>query len=170
MSPKKILVVFGVSGSQGGFVIKTILEDRTLSSQFEIWGIARDPSKPSAAALAQKAVTLVKVTLLPLELIVNNSSHWFHTIRQTLMTSLHWLTPWKMLCCLRRGKLARSHERRARDPARRECRRCRKGKASVVLSRTHHLISTWAKRPAPSLEQSPSRVKEYEPSSPPKYL
>jgi uncharacterized protein YbjT (DUF2867 family) len=75
MSPKKTLVVFGATGSQGGSVIKTILEDRTLSSQLEIRGIARDPSKPSAAALAQKAVTLVKVTLLPLELIVNNSSH-----------------------------------------------------------------------------------------------
>ncbi|PMD52673.1 NAD(P)-binding protein [Hyaloscypha bicolor E] len=63
MSPKKTLVVFGATGSQGGSVIKTILEDRTLSSQFEIRGIARDPSKPSAAALAQKAVTLVKPDL-----------------------------------------------------------------------------------------------------------
>jgi uncharacterized protein YbjT (DUF2867 family) len=64
MSSKKILVVFGATGNQGGSVIKTILEDPSLSSQFEIRGITRDPSKPSATSLAEKGVILVKVNLL----------------------------------------------------------------------------------------------------------
>jgi uncharacterized protein YbjT (DUF2867 family) len=63
MSSKKILVVFGATGNQGGSVIKTILDDPAMSSQFEIRGITRDPSKPAATALAEKGVTLVKVSL-----------------------------------------------------------------------------------------------------------
>lgn len=61
MTSKKILVVFGVTGNQGGSVVKTILGDPFISSEFEIRGITRDPSKPSATALAAKGVSLVKV-------------------------------------------------------------------------------------------------------------
>jgi hypothetical protein len=64
MTSKKILVVFGATGNQGGSVIKSILEDPSTSSQFEIRGITRDTSKPSAAALAEKGVSLAKVTSL----------------------------------------------------------------------------------------------------------
>jgi uncharacterized protein YbjT (DUF2867 family) len=61
MVSKKVLVVFGVTGNQGGSVVKNILGDPSISSQFEIRGITRDPSKPVAAALAAKGISLVKV-------------------------------------------------------------------------------------------------------------
>jgi uncharacterized protein YbjT (DUF2867 family) len=54
-------VVFGATGNQGGSVIKTILQDASISSEFEIRAITRDPSKPTAAALAEKGVSLAKV-------------------------------------------------------------------------------------------------------------
>ncbi|KAE9364578.1 NAD(P)-binding protein [Stipitochalara longipes BDJ] len=63
MSSKKVLVVFGATGNQGGSVVKAILNDPSLSSKFEIRGISRDPSKPAAAVLAEKGVTLVKADL-----------------------------------------------------------------------------------------------------------
>jgi uncharacterized protein YbjT (DUF2867 family) len=65
MASKKILVVFGATGNQGGSVIKTILEDPSISSQFHIRGITRDISKPASVALAEKGVSLVKVTPIP---------------------------------------------------------------------------------------------------------
>jgi uncharacterized protein YbjT (DUF2867 family) len=62
MTSKKVLVVFGATGNQGGSVVKTILEDSSMNSQFEIRAITRDPSKPAAVALAKKGVSLVKVS------------------------------------------------------------------------------------------------------------
>ena len=62
MSVKKILVVFGITGNQGGSVVDTILKDPGLSEQFEVRGITRDPTKPSAIALAERGVTLIKVS------------------------------------------------------------------------------------------------------------
>jgi uncharacterized protein YbjT (DUF2867 family) len=64
MSSKKILVVFGATGNQGGSVINSILSDPITAEQFQITGITRDPSKPSALALAEKGVKLVKVSWL----------------------------------------------------------------------------------------------------------
>jgi uncharacterized protein YbjT (DUF2867 family) len=61
MSFKKIVVVFGATGNQGGSVIKTLLEDPSINSQFEIRGVTRDASKPAAVALAEKGVSFVKV-------------------------------------------------------------------------------------------------------------
>ncbi|TVY90485.1 NmrA-like family domain-containing protein [Lachnellula willkommii] len=54
MSDKKILVVFGATGNQGGSVIDSILNDSTTAAQFEIVGVTRDPSKPAAVALAAR--------------------------------------------------------------------------------------------------------------------
>jgi hypothetical protein len=62
MSSKKILVVFGATGNQGGSVINSVLSDPISVEQFQIIGITRDPSKPSAVALAEKGVKLVKVS------------------------------------------------------------------------------------------------------------
>ncbi|KAL2062732.1 hypothetical protein VTL71DRAFT_5804 [Oculimacula yallundae] len=63
MSPKKVLAVFGVTGNQGGSVVDSILKDASVSEQFEIRGITRDPTKPSAIALAERGITLVKADL-----------------------------------------------------------------------------------------------------------
>lgn len=61
MADKKLLVVFGATGKQGGSVINSVLGDEKAASQFSIRGITRDPSKPSAQALAKKGVECVKV-------------------------------------------------------------------------------------------------------------
>jgi uncharacterized protein YbjT (DUF2867 family) len=61
MPNKKILVVFGATGNQGGSVIKAILNDPVTAEQFNIRAITRDPSKAAATALAEKGVTVVKV-------------------------------------------------------------------------------------------------------------
>jgi len=61
MSSKKILVVFGATGKQGGSVIQSILGDPATASQFEIHAVTRDASKPAAKVLADKGVILVKV-------------------------------------------------------------------------------------------------------------
>lgn len=59
MAEKKILVVFGATGNQGGSVIKSVLSDPKTSSEFKIRGITRDPSKPNAQALTAKGVECV---------------------------------------------------------------------------------------------------------------
>jgi uncharacterized protein YbjT (DUF2867 family) len=61
MSSKKIVVVFGATGNQGGSVVKMLLEDPSINSQFEVRGVTRDASKPVAVALAEKGVSFVKV-------------------------------------------------------------------------------------------------------------
>ncbi|KAI9794179.1 MAG: hypothetical protein M1816_006104 [Peltula sp. TS41687] len=61
-SERKIVVVFGATGTQGGSVIKSILDDPRAKSQFKIRGITRDPSKPNAKALAEKGVECVTVS------------------------------------------------------------------------------------------------------------
>lgn len=59
---KKVVVVFGATGIQGGSVIKSILEDPQAKEQFKLRGITRDPSKPNAKALAEKGVECVTVS------------------------------------------------------------------------------------------------------------
>lgn len=56
MTSKKILVVFGATGKQGGSVINSILEDPKSAAQFSIRAITRDPSKPGAQALTKRGV------------------------------------------------------------------------------------------------------------------
>jgi uncharacterized protein YbjT (DUF2867 family) len=60
----KLLVVFGATGTQGGSVVKTLLGHPTLSQQFKIRGITRDPSKPAGEALKDKGVEVVKADTL----------------------------------------------------------------------------------------------------------
>ena len=59
MAGKKILVVFGATGVQGGSVIKSILGDPKTANEFKLRGITRDPSKPNAQALTAKGVECV---------------------------------------------------------------------------------------------------------------
>lgn len=59
MADKKILVVFGATGNQGGSVINSILNDSKTASEFKLRAITRDPSKPNAQALVAKGVECV---------------------------------------------------------------------------------------------------------------
>ncbi|KAJ5306190.1 hypothetical protein PENANT_c024G06725 [Penicillium antarcticum] len=54
----KLITVFGATGQQGGSVIRTILQDASLSKEFKIRGITRDISKPAAQALVQQGVEI----------------------------------------------------------------------------------------------------------------
>lgn len=60
---KKVLVVFGATGKQGGSVINSILEDPKAAAQFSIRAITSDPSKPSAQALTKRGVECVSANL-----------------------------------------------------------------------------------------------------------
>lgn len=59
MADKKILVVFGATGNQGGSIIDAVLGDSKTANEFKIRGITRDPSKPNAKALEAKGVECV---------------------------------------------------------------------------------------------------------------
>ena len=56
----KTLVVFGATGQQGGSVVEHVLNDSTLSKEYKIRAVTRDPSAQSAQALKQKGVEVVK--------------------------------------------------------------------------------------------------------------
>jgi uncharacterized protein YbjT (DUF2867 family) len=58
----KLITVFGATGQQGGSVIRTILQDASLSKDFKIRGITRDISKPAAQALVQQGVEVKAVS------------------------------------------------------------------------------------------------------------
>jgi uncharacterized protein YbjT (DUF2867 family) len=51
MAAKKVLVVFGATGVQGGSVAKAFLGDAKLKESWVIRGVTRDVSKPSAKSL-----------------------------------------------------------------------------------------------------------------------
>ena len=59
MADKKIFVVFGATGNQGGSVINAVLGDSKTANEFKIRGITRDPSKPNAKALEARGVECV---------------------------------------------------------------------------------------------------------------
>ena len=63
MAQKKVLVVFGATGNQGGSVIESILEDPDTANEFKIRGITRDPSKPNAKALEAKGVETIAANI-----------------------------------------------------------------------------------------------------------
>lgn len=68
MSSKKILLVFGATGAQGGSVVDAVLRDSQLSSEYNMRGITRDPSKSKGQELARRGVEPVTVRLLIREL------------------------------------------------------------------------------------------------------
>ncbi len=61
MASKKLLVIFGATGSQGGSVVKSILGDPKTAAQFAVRAVTRDPSKPRAQDLAAKGAEIVTV-------------------------------------------------------------------------------------------------------------
>ena len=63
MSPSKLITIFGATGNQGGSVVKSILAHPTLSKEYKVRAITRDPSKPNAQALAAKGVEPVKADM-----------------------------------------------------------------------------------------------------------
>ncbi|PYH88976.1 nmrA family transcriptional regulator [Aspergillus ellipticus CBS 707.79] len=60
---KKIIVVFGATGKQGGGVAQTLLHDPVALAKFQVHAVTRDPSKPAALALAEQGAELVKADL-----------------------------------------------------------------------------------------------------------
>jgi uncharacterized protein YbjT (DUF2867 family) len=64
MSPKKILTVFGATGTQGGSVVKSILDDPKTASEYSIRAVTRDASKPTARKLAELGAEVVTVSLI----------------------------------------------------------------------------------------------------------
>lgn len=58
---KKVLVVFGATGKQGGSVVRSVLSDPKSASIFSVRAITRDPSKPSAQALTKLGAECVPV-------------------------------------------------------------------------------------------------------------
>lgn len=63
MTAKKILTVFGATGTQGGSVVKSILNDPKAASQYAIRAVTRDTTKPAAQKLAEAGAELVTVSL-----------------------------------------------------------------------------------------------------------
>jgi len=63
MATKKVLVVFGATGLQGGSVVKAILGDPKTREAFTVRGVTRDVSKPSAKALESLGAETVAANL-----------------------------------------------------------------------------------------------------------
>ena len=62
MASKKLLVVFGATGLQGGSVVKAVLGDSKMRESWAVRGITRDVSKPSAKALESLGAETVAVS------------------------------------------------------------------------------------------------------------
>jgi len=59
---KKIILVFGATGHQGGAVVKALLK-----SEFTIRAVTRNPGQPKSRALAAQGVELVKADYTDVE-------------------------------------------------------------------------------------------------------
>ena len=74
-SNKKLITVFGATGVQGGSVVNTLLAHPTLSKEFSIRAITRDPSKPNAQKLASRGVETVKADVEDVESLKDALQH-----------------------------------------------------------------------------------------------
>jgi len=63
MASKKVLVVFGATGVQGGSVVKAVLGDAKMREAWTVRGVTRDVSKPSAKALESLGAETVAADL-----------------------------------------------------------------------------------------------------------
>lgn len=61
MTAKKVLVVLGATGQQGGSVARSVLGDPRSATVFSVRAVTRDPSKPSAQALTKLGAECVPV-------------------------------------------------------------------------------------------------------------
>ncbi|RGP73391.1 family 1 [Fusarium longipes] len=68
MNPSKLITVFGATGSQGGSVVQSILQNK--SQSFKVRGITRNPESEKAKALANQGVEVVKADGLVKEEVV----------------------------------------------------------------------------------------------------
>lgn len=68
---KKIIVVVGATGGQGGSVVGSILKDSKLNASWAVRGITRDASKDGAKALASKGVEVVEADVNDKATLVN---------------------------------------------------------------------------------------------------
>lgn len=68
MSNKKIITVFGATGTQGGSVVKSILSDPKLKQEWHVRAVTRDVSKPSAQALKDLGAEPVAVSGVTIDL------------------------------------------------------------------------------------------------------
>ncbi|OHE98281.1 NmrA-like family protein [Colletotrichum orchidophilum] len=62
-SMKKILVVLGATGNQGGSVARAFLSDTALASHWHVRAITRNPSSESAAKLSKLGAEMVSASL-----------------------------------------------------------------------------------------------------------
>jgi uncharacterized protein YbjT (DUF2867 family) len=69
MASKKVLVVFGATGGQGGSVVKAVLGDAKMRENWIVRGVTRDVNKPSAKALEKLGAETVAVRNENLELV-----------------------------------------------------------------------------------------------------
>ncbi|KAI0111056.1 NAD(P)-binding protein [Hypoxylon sp. NC0597] len=60
---KKILVVVGATGNQGGSVARTFLQDPSLTSEWHVRGTTRNPSSAKAVELAKLGAEVVSASL-----------------------------------------------------------------------------------------------------------
>lgn len=68
MSSPKLITVFGATGSQGGSVVQSLLQNK--SQSFRIRGITRNPESEKAKALAEHGVEVVKADGLVREEVI----------------------------------------------------------------------------------------------------
>jgi uncharacterized protein YbjT (DUF2867 family) len=61
MATKKVLVVFGATGLQGGSVVRAVLGDAKMKETWTVRGVTRDVFKPSAKALETLGAEMVTV-------------------------------------------------------------------------------------------------------------
>lgn len=70
----KIFTVFGVTGQQGGALIKYLLDHPVFSKEYTFRAVTRDATKPAAVALRKKGVEIVEVIIDQF-----NSRNLYHT-------------------------------------------------------------------------------------------
>ncbi|KAM3418227.1 hypothetical protein BST61_g4228 [Cercospora zeina] len=63
MSSKKLLVIFGATGNQGGSIIDLVLSTPSLSSKYSLRGITRSTTSPKAQSLTSQGVEMSRAEL-----------------------------------------------------------------------------------------------------------
>ena len=66
MAAKKIITVFGATGSQGGSVARIFLQDPKLTADWTVRAVTRDTTKDNAKKLQSQGAEVVAVSRNPL--------------------------------------------------------------------------------------------------------